>query len=440
LAGLIFLGTTFSGLLAITGGCSLRPPRLAVVIAVVFVPFLMYASARFFLAEVWQDAEKSLMLHLTAFLLSVQIVFFMSERARKILLWTLAVNLCLIGIYGIVNHIFWGSARVLWVPGYDTYLREHRATGSYFCPDHFAGAMEILMAVSLGFALSRDSGRTARLAGSAMAVIALAAVFLSKSRGGGLTVLMMGAAALAWGFHQWPRRIRMWWRVIGVAAAGLALVLVVLCVRSYVDRFVSYWQCGEEDVRLAGLARAWRESCRGRMYGAALRAWRTSPVWGIGPGMHQNLWPHFAATEDGDREGGVWPSMPNYDFHSYEVHSDWLQLLEEHGIAGMILFLPAVVACFAFLLRGLRCESLLWEKSEWRGPGTGCCAAILGSLLAGVAMAFHSLGDFNLQIPANTWLLSSVAACGVACACRAAHQMECRQCRPAVECRTRRDT
>lgn len=240
-----------------------------------------------------------------------------------------------------------------------------------------------------------------------------------------MTVLVVAMAVFVWGFAQWPRRLRLWWRVFCVACLALALVVTAFWARGYVERFIGYWKGGGEDDgtisgRIEKLARVWRTSSRGRMYGGALRAWSTSPIWGIGPGMHQNLWPHFAATQDGDREGGVWPSMPNYDFHSYEVHSDWLQLLEEYGIIGFILFTGGVAIGFGCLFKGLCSETALWRNTQWRGPGSDCFDIMLAGLLAAVAMAFHSLGDFNLQIPANTWLLTTAVACGIGGTCTVA--------------------
>jgi O-antigen ligase len=145
-----------------------------------------------------------------------------------------------------------------------------------------------------------------------------------------------------------------------------------------------------------------------QMAAAALRAWKTAPWFGIGPGMHQNLWPHFAATPDGDRATRRWPTHPNFAYHSYEVHSDWVQLLEEYGAAGFALFLLAAAACFGLLARDLRGQSRQLLENRWRCRGDEPHPFVLSALLAMVCMGFHSLGDFNLQIPATTWLLAAV--------------------------------
>jgi len=39
---------------------------------------------------------------------------------------------------------------------------------------------------------------------------------------------------------------------------------------------------------------------------------------------------------------------------------------------------------------------------------------VLGGVLACVCMGFHSLGDFNLQIPATAWLLAAILAAPIA--------------------------
>jgi len=54
--------------------------------------------------------------------------------------------------------------------------------------------------------------------------------------------------------------------------------------------------------------------------------------------MHQHLWPHYAASQDGDRKTANGQAGPNSDYYSYETHNDWLQLLEELRRNGMVSF------------------------------------------------------------------------------------------------------
>ena len=64
--------------------------------------------------------------------------------------------------------------------------------------------MELCLSVALALILTRGNGVPRRLFGAAAAGIALAGIVLSKSRGGGLTVLVLGACVLLWGFSGWP--------------------------------------------------------------------------------------------------------------------------------------------------------------------------------------------------------------------------------------------
>jgi O-antigen ligase len=295
------------------------------------------------------------------------------------------------------------------VPGYAQYVAESRATGTYFCPDHFAGLMELACAMGAGLLLAGPRRAAWRLWGAGLVAMGILGVVLSKSRGGGLTLLVMAAAAVAWGFSAWrPERRRL---LQGITAAAVLLAVIVAwnLDPAYVRRFKTYFGLHETRTRslpeiAAELRPRLRDTSRGRMIPAALRAWKTSPWLGVGPGMHQNIWPHVAATPDGDRERGILPSQLNDTFHSYEAHSDWVQLLEEYGLAGLALFLVPVGLGFAVLLR---------ERPRRRTRRTADAlrdAALFGALLAAVAMSFHSLGDFNLQIPATAWLLAMLVA------------------------------
>jgi O-antigen ligase len=175
------------------------------------------------------------------------------------------------------------------------------------------------------------------------------------------------------------------------------------------------WQAGEYRARFQAFP--WGDlkgDVRVQMVSGALRAWRTAPAFGIGPGMHQTLWPHFSASPDGDPDKGIWPSHPNTGFHSYEVHSDWVQLLEEYGIVGLVLFLAALALVLRWLWRGLRREEAAWREGDWNPPARSRFFGVLvAGVLAAVAMILHSAVDFNLQMPATGWMLGAILGLAV---------------------------
>ena len=137
-----------------------------------------------------------------------------------------------------------------------------------------------------------------------------------------LALIVILVTALVWGFHQWPPPVRWWWRLSGVAMAFVVVFVGLQVGSGYGRRFVRFvdWRASADEPltqnvdRLVGRLRA---TARGKMYSGAFRAWRDAPVLGIGPGMHRNLWPHYAAGADGDREHGVRPTHVADTFFSY---------------------------------------------------------------------------------------------------------------------------
>jgi len=391
----------------------------AALIAGLAVPFLLYAAIRAFAEPVvWMDAERMVLLHLSGVLVAALTVFTLAPAPRRVLFGMLFASLTLMGLYGVINHGFFESRHVLWEPRYEQYAG--RATGPYFCPDHFAGAMELLFCMSAGVLLDRSRrGAAVRWIAVLAAVLAFTGVLLSKSRGAGMTLVVVCGCILAWGFMQWPRGVRWHWRMITVALVLLVSITALMVHPDYLQRFTTYGglhQAGKDSDRalIEDVVYKLKHTSRGRMFGGAWRAWETAPWVGIGPGMHQHLWPRFAATADGDREQGVWPTLVNDDFHSYEVHNDWLQLLEEFGIVGMLLFLLPLAALVRALWRRMRREQVYWHHADGVGSGDGRYAYVLSGWLALAAMSFHSLGDFNLQMPGTVWMLALLLGLGLA--------------------------
>lgn len=403
----IFLATAGYGvrlmLCSILGTRRLNLSTLVYTISVAWAPFLIYALVRAIQADVTMDAERSFLLQLTPLLLGIIVASGLPETWHNKLITLIMVNFALLGLYGIANHYLTGNTRVLWEPGFAQYQEGYnRATGSYFCPDHFSGLMELALAMAMALLLVRSSSLGQRMLGLGLSVIAIWGIALSRSRGGGIVAGIVVVTALLLCTMSWPLKTRRLVRVAGLIGLALSVSAFVLLGGHYVKRFKEY---------------PWSElehSDRFQMSAAAIRAWKTAPWLGVGPGMHPNLWPHFAATADGDRALGRWPSHPNNHYHSFEAHDDWAQFLEEYGLIGLSLFLLAIGVALSGLYRRWR----RWATVQATSPtcGTSTAWIIPGMLLAGLAMGVHSIGDFNLQLPGTTWTLGIMAGLAVAIA------------------------
>lgn len=415
-------------------------PRSALIAAIGYGAFLVYCIARAVSSTVFMDAERSILLLLSPAIIAVTVMTSLKPLHINVLFGAIMADLFALGLYGILNHHYTGSEFVMWVKTEFTQYAG-RATGSYFCPDHFSGAMELLLAAALGLITGLDriwvswsahdvadasdatssaqpDGRRPRrrsrrhhrhltawrIIGLAMTLVAAWGIVLSQSRGGGLTFIVVCAAAAMMTTMRMPFKTRWIVRLSGIALLAAGLAVFLASNSTFAGRFKEYVnpnivQGAVPDPVVERIAIAVKSDARYNMYSAAIRAWQASPVWGIGAGMHQHVWPSVAASPDGDRATGRWPSRPNSDRYSYEVHSDWLQLLEEYGVVGFLLLAIPAMALLVMLIRGTS------ERPS---------AMMISSLLSFAVMAFHSLGDFNLQIPANTWLFSALLMIGPA--------------------------
>jgi len=55
-----------------------------------------------------------------------------------------------------------------------------------------------------------------------------------------------------------------------------------------------------------------------------------------------------------------------------------------------------------------------FREAPSTGPPSRRFQWVLGALFAICAMTIHSVGDFNLQIPANGWMFGAILGIGVA--------------------------
>lgn len=419
---LLFIGIALAGLRLLIGalvnlqadgeenGLRAGLPRFAtnrfLSLILVSLPFLVYATIRFTQAPVVMDAQRIWLLFVTSFLLIVTIWLTFTPFQKRLLFNALLLSVTLQVLYAFVAFHVFDDRYILWTENIFGYAG--RMKGSFFCPNHFAGFLELGICLALAVLVDRTASPARRIAMFPVLALCLAGILSSQSRGGMLTVGVILLGLILFGLKSYPGKVKFPILAGVIGCALLLLAVLSLTDNAYKRRFLS-WHVFNPKARqtekpwVEDLLERFSVTSRGSQIGGALRAWNSEPVWGIGPGMHQNRWFEFAATDDGDRETGQWPTRTNHTFHSFEVHSDWVQLLEEFGLVGFLLFLlPAGYA--AVLLAG---------DVRRKARRHGSTIFPLAALLAWIAIAFHSLGDFNLQIPGVTWTFAAILALGL---------------------------
>ncbi len=392
--------------------------RLAWLLVAV-APLLLYGAWRLRTAGtdatplVHMEGERSLLLFATPVLLGMGL-FLSGTRSRvRWLVRLFAVNGLVLALYASVNHWLTGNDYVLWVRTPFNYGA--RAVGPFFCPNHLAAYLNLTLCLVLAWWLTPGVSRRLRGAALVLALPVLLAWFLTLSRGGVGSLLLILPLIVTVGLRGQPWRTRIGVG-IGLPVIAAAAVWALFTIPNpMLARFETHNltrtvravpQDGWEPVKKSFFT----HFDRGIYIASALRAWRTNPTWGIGPGQHPVRWPEFAATPDGDRENGIWPSQTHHEYHLYEVHSDWVQLLEEYGRVGMALFLLPFGVVMGLLYRA---QSAGLKASKGSSISPEDTALPLAALLSAGTLAVHSIGDFSLQIPAITWGLGALVAGGL---------------------------
>jgi len=242
--------------------------------------------------------------------------------------------------------------------------------GAYVNRNHYAGLMELLVPLLLVAALRRDVEYPKRLLFAFAALLMSTSVFVSGSRGGMLALaIQFGVLALLWR----PIGSRKW----GLLAGTVVLVALV------------GWLGGMQVAdRLGTLANAGGKSNMRLLIvqdGVSMVAEKPLAGWGLG--AFPTVYPRFR-------------SFYTDEFVNH-AHNDFLQILIETGVIGLL--------SFATLLWGVVRKAVgeldIWQDDAFSNLSVGAMLGIVGLLV-------HSFTDFNLQIPANALLF--FALCGIA--------------------------
>jgi O-antigen ligase len=137
-----------------------------------------------------------------------------------------------------------------------------------------------------------------------------------------------------------------------------------------------------------------------RVWGDALRIVRDYPLLGTGLNTFAAVYPFYKS----------FSVRYAYPF----AENDFLQLAAETGLIGLAVAL-GIIAVFHRPLFSLDPSQILGRRSGRRRPSllpgpVSRRFLVAGSYAAVAALLIHSLVDFNLHIPANAFLFSTVAA------------------------------
>src|SRR5712664_2186429 len=272
----------------------------------------------------------------------------------------------LVSGFGILQHLTF-NGKLYW-------FREMRYGGIPFGPyanrNHFAGFAELILPLALvPLVLGRVRRERWPVVGL-FAVVPIAALFLSASRGG---IVSFGVELAVLALVMIQRRTRGKQLFAGAAVLLLALLMVSwLGVGQLLQRFSSFQVL---------------EVTAGKRASVAQDTWQIflhNPRAGTGLCTLEIVYPHYESLYDG--------KIVNH------THNDYLEALAETGILGGL--------CCAWFLGVLFRESF----SRLRQLNNSFAGTLqLSGLVACTGFLVHSLVDFNLHIPSNALLFFLMA-------------------------------
>jgi O-antigen ligase len=313
----------------------------------------------------------------TAYVLFFFLTLALLETRRRIRIaaYTLVISGLVQAVYGGINSL---EVNGEW------------AHGTFPNRNHFAGYLEMCLAVGLGMLIAHLTGKQAHnlrqfmrdaaelILGPRMLlrlalVCMVIGLVLSRSRMGNTaffsSLLVAGVIGLIF-----SRR----------ATRSMVILITSLIV---IDIIIigSYFGASQVVERIERTTLATED--RDDVAGHTLEMWKAFPMFGSGLGSYHAVFPRFSG-----------PDVPVTPTHA---HNDYLQFLAETGVAG-ILLLGSVVGLSLFA--ALRTQYLRTDPLA-RGVAFG---AVMGI----TAILIHSTTDFNMQIPSNAMTFMFVLALG----------------------------
>lgn len=310
------------------------------------------------------------------------LAFIDSPRRLRLVARLVVIFGFVIAVYGLMQH-FVNPRTIFW-------LREPKQAepfGPYVNRHHFAGYMELVLAMPLGllFAGAVDRQRVLLYA-FASAIMAIALV-MTNSRGGMLSMvceimfLALVAATVRGrrrrGEEPEDRGVRM---RAAATRLGLGFAMIVAVFLG-----VLYFGGDDAITRLLGTVdSADPTTGRTHFWSGTLGIIKDHPLTGAGLGAFSAAYPRY--------------DTANGTYRLEQAHNDYLQVLSDGGIVGGILGLVFLFWLFRTALKRMQTHDKM-RRGVALGALSGCAAVLV-----------HSFFDFTLHTTANGLMFLLLAA------------------------------
>lgn len=341
---------------------------------------MIYAVARYYKADIEivarEEMNKVLVYGVLFFLILANL-----HRLETIQIIGLALIFvaAAISLYALVQFLT-GSDRV-W-----HFIRpavfSKRGSGTFICPNHMAGFLELILPLSLAYTLTGRFNYLMKIFLGYASLMIFTGIVVSISRGAWIASGITLVFFFFWMLRQRDYRIQ--------SAAVLGAVIAVTAAFLFKAEL--------SDNRREGLSLAGRtEDLRFRLWPTATEMWKDNIWWGVGPAHFDFRFRQYRPIHD------------QFQWRPMRVHNDYLNTLTDWGLVGAVLvglpwllFFWRVVASWRFFQRT--------PNDLGNTKRSNKSSFVLGACLGLVAILLHSFVDFNMHIPANAMVTVALMA------------------------------
>ena len=307
------------------------------------------------------------------------LIFTNTERRLRALTRTIIIFGFLLAVFGLIQYVTTDGTRVYWL----RQLAQSQAFGPFINRHHFAGYMELTMALPLGLLFSgaiEKQKLPLYIFATAMMGIGL---IMTNSRGGMISLaaeilllVVVAGPSLARGHHQ--SRATLTKAALIRAALAMALIAILIGGALLIGGSASF-------SRLLGTASS-NDPTSGRthFWSVTIDVIKANPILGSGLGALGVIYTRY------DSRNGL--------YRLEQSHNDYLQILADAGIIGGLLGLVFIVILF-------------WKGFTQRETHNRFRRGVrIGALAGCFAVLIHSFFDFTLHTTANALLFLILAA------------------------------
>lgn len=346
------------------------------------VGFMAYAVGRYCAADIEYVARQEMIKVLIYGFLFLAIVhnLYHLERIQAVGMILLCLGMVL-GMYALGQFLTESD----YVLGYLRPAAYHkRGSATFFCPNHLAGYLEILLPLGLAYTLTSRLSHLSKILLAYATLAIFTGIVVSISLGGwiatGLTLVV---------FFVWLMRWRDY-RMQGVLVVG-GLIAVA-------TTFIMMAELSPN--RLNHLGAAFQaDDARRQLWKPAIQMWQDHFWFGAGPAHFEQRFPQYRPVEK---------FLPAMQTDPVRAHNDYLNTLADWGLIGAMLVLAAWVLFYWDVLRGWKFVQR--AQNDLATKRSNKASFVMGGALGLLAILVHSFGDFNMHVPANAILVVAIMA------------------------------